>query len=216
VELRWDEDTQSLPFMASLTALAGGNGLSRAVLCSGWRSASTPPPVRLHTVLEPNDPQSYFRPQSSFDRLFHYEIRLGLIVSNWNEHTLSERPEFWRTAFQDRVRRQWRSIRAYFRWYLQHFEQENPELPPPKQLILSIRIYQIPEPGKTSEPWPAPWEQPLARWRPEAPSQPGVLPIEAFDPVDRHFITLTVGQAFQPDDAASRQAGKPDLPQAKD
>src|SRR6266404_1886628 len=80
VELRWDEDAES----------------------------ETIPPVRLHTILEPDDPQCYFRPPSSFDRLFHYEVRLGLIFCNWNEQTLAENPEFWRGAVADRVRRQWR------------------------------------------------------------------------------------------------------------
>jgi hypothetical protein len=193
VELRWDDDSESVACKASLAApLAATNGVASAVLCFDFRQVPALQPVRLHTVLEPKDPRHYFRPQSSFDRLFHYEIRLGLIVSNWNEQTLGETPEFWRKAFKERVRRQWRSIRAYFRWYVQHFQQENPELPPPKQVILSIRIYQIPGPGKASEVWPPPWEQPLARWRPDAPAESGNLPIEAFDPVARRFVTLNV------------------------
>src|SRR6266849_1248636 len=85
VELRWDDDTES-PAVA---------------------------PVRLRTILEPAEPHSYFRPPSSYDRLFHYEVRLGLIFSHWNEHTLEENPEFWREAIKNRVRRQWRSTRAY-------------------------------------------------------------------------------------------------------
>jgi hypothetical protein len=162
VELRWDDDTES----------------------------PTVPPVRLRTVLEPTDTRSYFRPPSSYDRLFHYEIRLGLIFSQWNEHTLEEDPEFWREAIKNRVRRQWRSTRAYLRWYVHYYQREHPELGPPKQVILWIRLYPIPEPGQSSIEWPAPMEQPLARWRPDTPPQAGELPIEVFDPVARCFVTL--------------------------
>jgi hypothetical protein len=191
VELRWDDEAESVQFLASLVGpLAAANGVQSAALWSSLRPGQTLPPVRLRTILEPNDPRCYFRPQSSFDRLFHYEVRLGLIVSNWNDKTLAENPEFWRTTFKDRVRRQWRSIRAYLRWYVQHFQRANPDFPPPKQAILSIRIYQIPGPGQPAVEWLAPLEQPLARWRPDAPPQPGDLPVEAFDPVARHFIAL--------------------------
>ncbi len=162
VELRWDDDTES----------------------------PTVPPVRLRTILEPSDPQAYFHPPSSFDRLFHYEARLGLIFSNWNEQTLAQNPEYWRGAIKDRVRRQWRSTRAYLRWYVQYVQREHPELGPPKQVILWIRFYPTPEPGQSSVPWRPPMEQPLARWRPEPPPQPGVLPIEAYDPVARCFVAL--------------------------
>lgn len=146
--------------------------------------------VRLHTTLEPNDPQSYFRPPSSFDRLFHYEVRLGLLFANCTEQTVAEDPEFWRATIEERVRRQWRSIRAYLRWYVQYFARENPGLPPPQQAILLIRTYPIPEPGQPSLAWPTPLEQPLARCRPDAPRQPGELPIEAFDPVNQSFMPL--------------------------
>jgi hypothetical protein len=193
VELRWDDVAESAPFLASLTScIAGTNGLPDAILWSGLWAAHGQPPVRLHTILEPNDPRCYFRPQSSFDRLFHYEIRLGLIVSNWNEQTLGERPEYWRMIFKDRVRRQWRSIRAYLRSYVKHFQQDHPEAPPPREVILSIRIYQIPGPRQANLVWPAPLEQPLARWRPNVPAQPECLPVEAFDPVARRFVTLRV------------------------
>jgi hypothetical protein len=193
VELRWDDAVESIPCMASLTAsLAATSGIQDAILWSGLCPAPALSPVRLRTVLEPSDPRRYFRPQSSFDRLFHYETRLGLIASNCNKQTLAENTELWRSAFKERVRRQWRSMRAYLRWYVHHFQQEHPEAPPPKQAILIIRIYPIPEPGQVSVEWPAPWEQPLARWQPDAPPQPDSLPVEAFDLVAQRFIRLKV------------------------
>src|SRR5260370_2328275 len=113
VELRWDDDADS----------------------------ATIPPVRLRTIVEPDDPQAYFRPPSSFDRLFHYEVRLGLILSNWNVQTLAQDPEFWCGAIKDRVRRQWRSTRAHLRWYVQYVHRGHPELRPAKQVIFWMRVY---------------------------------------------------------------------------
>src|SRR5438132_11209940 len=163
VELRWDDDADPAAFIS---------------------------PVRLRTILEPDDSQAYFRPPSSFDRLFHYEARLGLIVSNWSEQSFAENSELWRSAIKDRVRRQWRSIRAYLRWYVQYWQQAHAGLPPPKQVILLIHMYQTPGPGEGTLVWRGPVEQPLARWRPGRPAQEGELPIEVFDPIDRCFVVL--------------------------
>src|SRR5262249_20264252 len=96
----------------------------------------------------------------------------------------------WRSVIKERVRRQWRSTRAYLRWYVQQFQKEHPELSPPKQAVLLIRIYRTPEPGQPKV-WSGPVEQPLARWLLDASPRPGVLPIEVFDPVERRFVTLT-------------------------
>jgi hypothetical protein len=169
VELRWDDDAESV-----------------------FRPAANLPPLRLRTIIEPTDPQAYFRVPGSFERLFHYEARLGLILSNWNEQTFAENAEPWREAIKDRVRRQWRSIRVYLRWYVQHVQREHPEFPLPKQAILIIRMYQTPEPGHSSVVWQGPVEQPLARWRPDTPPRPGELPVEVFDPIARRFIPLHV------------------------
>ena len=191
VELRWDDDAESAQSVASFLApLAAVDGVECATLWCGFPPAQSIPPVRLRTILEPNDPQSYFRPLSSFDRLFHYEVRLGLVLVNWNEQALAENPEAWRAAFQQRVRRQWRSIRAYLRWYVQHFQHQHPELPSPQQAILWMRIYQSPEPGQPTVHWRGPVEQPLARWWPDSSPGHDELPIEAFDPVARRFIAL--------------------------
>jgi hypothetical protein len=172
VELRWDDDSC----------------LAQPV---GHVSNVPPHPVRLQTTIEPNDPYLYFRTFSSFERLFHYEVRLGLILANWNEQTFAEHPESWRTVIKERVRRQWRSIRAYLRWKMHQFQQEHPEMPMAKQAILWIRMYPIPEPEHPSSMWWRPVERPLARWWIDLLPPPGELPIEVFDPVAGRFATLS-------------------------
>ena len=147
-------------------------------------------PVRLRTILEPTNPQQYFRPLSSFDRLFHYEVRRASSSPIGMSIPLRRPRDTGGTAFKNRVRRQWRSIRAYLRWYVQSFEREHPERPPPGEAILFLRIYRIPEPGQDSAVTSEPFEQPLARWRPDEPARPDALPVEVFDPVARTFIPL--------------------------
>src|SRR5438105_4690212 len=97
-------------------------------------SEPVPSPVRIHSVLEPADPSSYIRPPGSFDRLFHYEVRFGLLLTAWDEQTKDDKLyREWEDAVQDRVRRQWRSMRAYLRWRVRQFQESRPELPPPTQ-----------------------------------------------------------------------------------
>jgi hypothetical protein len=147
------------------------------------------PPVRLGSVIEPADPRNYFHVPGSFDRLFHYEIRLGLIFWGWSEQSLKEHPDLWRQAVENRVRHQAKSVRAYLRWRIARFQAEHPELPPPQQAILFIRLYKTPPSGSALQ-WQGPFELPLARWLPEQDSSPGVLPIQMCDPVTGCFKSL--------------------------
>ncbi len=173
VELRWDEGK-------------GGQDSGTAAV------ASTPSPVRLRSVFEPDDPHSYLRFPGSYDRLFHYEARLGLIMLTWDEKSVAQYPELWRQAFEERVRRQWKSIRAYLRWRVQQFQGQHPELPPPKQAILLFAIYRTPLPAQSPPVWEGPIERPLARWHPGVDCSAGYLPVQWCDPVTGHFMDLRV------------------------
>jgi len=168
VELRWDAPADS------------------------WGSAPSktgPPPVHLGSVIEPLDPKHYFHVPGSFDRLFHYEIRLGLIFWGWSEQSLKEHPDLWQQAVEKRVRHQAKSIRAYLRWRIAAYRAEHPELPPPKQAILFVRLYKTPPAGQELQ-WQGPFELPLARWLPDQDSSPGTLFVQVCDPVTGRFKSL--------------------------
>jgi len=169
VELRWDDGASSTS-----------------------ASASAIPPARLGSVIEPSDPQHYFRPPGSFDRLFHYEIRLGLIFWGWSAESLQEHPDLWREAVENRVRRQWKSMRAYLRWRVGRFQSEHPDLPPPRQALLLIRLYRTPKPGQEPPKWDGPIELPLARWLPHEDNASGSLPMQMCDPATGQFLVLKV------------------------
>jgi hypothetical protein len=145
------------------------------------------PPVRLQTVLEPSDTHAYFRPPGSFDRLFHYEIRLGLIFTAWDESLRQRFP--WSSLVEERVRRQWRSMRAYLRWRVHQFEREHPDLPSPRQAVLLVHIYRTPRPSDDPRSRPAVVEKALARWRPGTETV-GRLPVEMCDPVTDSYLSL--------------------------
>lgn len=161
--------------------------------CEGPDAPAPPevqPPVVLHTLLEPADPHHYLKMPGSFDRLFHYEIRLGLIFSGWDADSVARLPDEWQQATTERVRRQWRSMRAYLRWALAQFQREHPDLPPPSQAILSIRFYGTAAPPELPIRWLGPGEEPLARWCPGEPAKPGKLPLEVWDRVARRFAAV--------------------------
>jgi len=147
--------------------------------------------VRLHSILEPEDPHSYFHSPGSLDRLFHYESRLGLILTAWDQQSARQDPDIWRQAITDRVHRQWRSMRAYLGWRVTQFEHEHPDAPPPKQVILSMRIYPTLRPDQPNWTWRGPTEQALARWRPDAPPSSDYLPVEMCDPVSGRFLPVS-------------------------
>jgi hypothetical protein len=83
---------------------------------------------------------------------------------------------------------------AYLGWKLAAFRRERPDLAPPTQVVLYVRLYRVPPP-----PGPTPWhweflgQHPVARWLPEVPVPAGLLPVEAYDPPSDSFVRLGRG-----------------------
>ena len=146
--------------------------------------------VDLHSDQEPQDPKFYVRLPGSNDRLFHYEMRLGLVGAFLDEKLLQEKPDEWTDLFKERVGRQWKSMRAYLRWRTESYLKAHPELPMPDVVTLSLRAYRTPEPGKLPPEWTPPLQQPLARWIPAWNERPDRLPVEYFDQVHKVFAPL--------------------------
>jgi hypothetical protein len=188
VELRWEDAGPPAGALAACAALGVDIDLGRAALWSAGKPVSA---VRLPSVFEPAEPLHYFRPPCSRDRQFHYEIRMGLILVTWSEENFAQFPEEWRDAIRERVRRQWKSMRAYLRWRLHEFQREHPDVPAPNEVVLNIRIFLTPRQGQ--EPWYYRIiERPLARWRPGTEPPSGYLPVEAYDFATQRFEKLRV------------------------
>jgi len=150
------------------------------------------PSVKLHSRFEPANPQHYCRLPGSNDRLFQYEVHLGLGLVYWDAAAAGPEEAAWREHFRTLVARQSKSMRAYLRWRLAEYQAAHPSEPLPREVILSMRIYRTPGAGEVSPL--AVVEQPVARWFPSSAGSADLLPIEAYDP----FAKTWVRESFSP------------------
>jgi hypothetical protein len=169
VELRWDDDR--LPRAAARTA----------------GRAPPAPPVLLPSENEPADPGRFFR--AGRFRLRRYETTLDLAPAPGRP--FDPRGEDWAAAVERDVRAGAEPMLAYLRWRLAAFRRARPDLPPPTQVVLHVRLYRVPPP-----PGPTPWrweylgQHRVARWLPGAPVPAGYLPVETYDPPSDSFVRL--------------------------
>jgi len=143
-----------------------------------------------HELLSPFEAPSlqFLRFPGGSDRLFNYEQNTTLrLYLPWDEATVAQEPETYRQARHDALRKHGRPALAYLRWRWAEYRREHPELPPPRELILQLRVYPIPAPG-TPWQWQEPLVRPLARWRPDSDK---ALPLEAYDPAKRRFEAVS-------------------------
>ena len=138
----------------------------------------------------PDDPDRYFRWPTANSRLYGYEFLLAAIYWRYSEESLREHGPEWRRALSERVRDQRKSFEAYFRWNLKLLRTNYPDRPLPETMVLNVRVFPSPPPGETLRP--ASFLLPLARWYPERTPQPGFLPIEAYDPLTKQFVSLPI------------------------
>jgi hypothetical protein len=156
-----------------------------------WDDPATgSPPVLLLSSLEPANTASYFHPPNSCDRLLHYEAYLGLGLEYWNDPTEPADVDAWRKILSDVVRSQWKSIRAYLRWRIADFRARHPELPPPDEARLLIRIYPTPTSGAARGDRLAPRDLPFARWRCNENESSSTLSVEEYDPFSGRYVSL--------------------------
>lgn len=148
------------------------------------------PSVKLASVFDPPNPQSYARLPGSDDRLFQYEVHLGLGLVYWDRAAATTDEEAWREHFRTLVARQWKSMRAYLRWRVEEYRDEHPGEPLPSEVVLSMRIYRTSRPGESSNVAAGVIEQPVARWFPALDDSPDRLPVEAYDPFAKQFVRL--------------------------
>ena len=115
-------------------------------------------------------------------RLRRYESTLEVAPALRGGEPFDPTGPAWRDTIRERVQQEQRGMRAYLRWRVAEFARRHPDLPPPDEALLLVRLSRIPPP-----PGPQPWdwqdlgEYPVARWRPGAPG------LEVYDPVRGRF-----------------------------
>jgi hypothetical protein len=137
---------------------------------------------------EPADPNRFFR--VGLFRIRRYEMALEVHLYDNSSQTAEEQAETWRDDIRTKVRKYWDNMEAYLRYRLQCFKRLHPDLPEPRELILTVRHYVIPPPEKSPFRWDEPEEVPIARWRPAEPPSDETIPIERYDPVTKRFVPV--------------------------
>jgi hypothetical protein len=143
----------------------------------------------------PRNLDRYTRSPGPECRLWAYEYLLTAVFANCTKPSLENDKELWRRVIAERVRRQQRSLTAYFEYQMALPRNKVRNVPAPTSIILSVSIYPAPEPGQTDHP--ERFAVKLARWQPELPAGPDYLPIEAYDPVTERFVRLPVKEGEQ-------------------
>lgn len=149
--------------------------------------------ARVESRFAPRDPD---RPGMRWplvhDREFNYEANITMLGWHATEEALAARPEVW-SRWPDRVRENHELVSHWLKWKSNAHRAANPDAPEPLAVVLIFRYIPTRLPH---EPRDAPrrptFERPFAKWLPNAPREPGLLPLEGFDPVARRFVPLKV------------------------
>jgi hypothetical protein len=190
VECRWDDDPGSADALArDLAPLAAVDPLQALALMAGaWE-----PPRSPERWLSDNDPLdiTHFFRAGRF-RLRKYEDYLYVTLSRPNSSEAGLL-DGWREEIEKKVNKEGETILAYLRWRWLAWQRRHTGQPPPKQVVLLVRVYRIPAPEPQVRPWR--WQDvhvnqpyPVARWRPEVEPRRGyLLPIEMYHPVIERY-----------------------------
>jgi hypothetical protein len=186
VEFSWDEDpTHKIEHRLSDLL---STGEVQAPPSTAWR-LNPRASVVLLSANEPVDVRRYAK--FGRFRLRRYESNIDVSLASPDKEPDAV-VDSWRENIEDRVRDRWRLIEAYLQWRLRRWSQKHPDLPEPKQVILWVRLYRVPPPDKAPSPWnwQGPEWHPVARWQPGVQLEPGLLPVEMFNPVVDRFETV--------------------------
>jgi hypothetical protein len=135
------------------------------------------------------DPANYLRWPRPDSRLVGYEFLLASIYWDYSAESSRDNGPAWREAIREQVRRQQKSLEAYFRFSLAMLKRQHADLPEPRAGVLSVWIHQSPKVGESERP-PA-FTMPLARWAPDRIADGKRLAVEAYDPVEKTFVPLS-------------------------
>lgn len=124
------------------------------------------------------------------DREFNYEANITMMGWHATPEAVANRPDHWR-GLPERVRENQELISHWLKWKANVYRRANPDAPAPTEVVLVFRYIPTPLPD---DPRGAPrrptFERPFAKWFPDGPREPGLLPLEGYDPVANRFVKL--------------------------
>lgn len=157
-------------------------------LPDGQAAADVRAPVVLPPEGEPEDVARYFRPGGF---RYRYWMR-NLNVPLWEDEGEPEEAIAvrWQRSIRKKIMEDRDTFRVFMAWRWRKFHESHPDVPPPTQMILRMRRYDIPPPHQVPWGWKDAVVIPVARGRLDQGFAPDKIRIEMFDPVTRRFIAL--------------------------
>ncbi|MEM1067786.1 MAG: hypothetical protein AAGI63_02740 [Planctomycetota bacterium] len=142
----------------------------------------------LYSDDEPVDSTSYWR--ASGNRFHNVEQNLRITFAVSQGESNDDARQRWSHQIQRKLETDCDVMMAWIRIRLIDFYADYPDVATPDEVILHCRGFQIPAPGQRVESPSAavPYSLAIARWRPKLDVPVGVLPMEAFDPVEHRFV----------------------------
>lgn len=122
-----------------------------------------------------------------YDREFNYEANVFMLAWHCHPESLAEQPDVWR-RLPERVRENEHLVTRWLSWQAKRYAAAHPGKPAPAEVVLVLRY--IPTPRPESGAVRPGFERPFARWFPGGPKQPGLMPLEGYDPVAGRFVPL--------------------------
>ncbi|MBX7105396.1 MAG: hypothetical protein K1X57_15030 [Gemmataceae bacterium] len=184
---RWSELTGQSQYWALFSSFS--NRACFPVVELAWPDR---PPVRLSCYFEPADPTHYFYLPEPKCRLFNYEYRTVVFHLTGPPEDFPSPAEYRKQCIQS-VRDRHQSTLAYLRWKSGRYLRDHPDLPTPASVTLIAHVFPNPAPGQSKNIRPPAFEIPVARWSPDRPAEPGMVPFEIWDPVESRYLRLPIG-----------------------
>lgn len=162
-------------------------------------SAGQPATTWLRSSFEPADTQNYVRIPSGRDRLFLYEMHLGIGLTWWDPEQPSSSPsesEAWKTHFRALILRQRQSLVHYALWREQ---EQATNVTPAKTLILGMNRYPSPKSFEAAASKKMPTFIPMLRICRESATKPWqVTSVEGYDPIAQDYWPIELSQITFP------------------
>lgn len=149
------------------------------------------PPARVASRFAPDDPD---RPRMRWplihDREFNYEANITMLGWHADPETIAAKPEVW-ARLPARVRDNHELISHWLAWKTRAYRGAHPDAPEPLEVVMVFRYIPTRLPHESvSAPRRPTFERPFAKWFPAGPREPGLLPLEGYDPVAKRFVPL--------------------------
>src|SRR5262249_31352666 len=146
------------------------------------------PGVWLYSENEPEDIGQFLR--IGKNRLRKYETNVEAYLSVEKNAATEAMLPSWRAKIQAKFNNKWDRDLAlvYMRWRVNKYLAEHPDQDMPKQVILWMRVYRVPDPEEVPK-FDGPYNVPIARWLPGGKVK-NHSPIEPYDPVSKRFYLV--------------------------